>query len=260
MPGARAPRRPRRSSAGFESGYSERHEHEAVVGADRVAGERHPLEHERRVALHQVLVDVGAGVALVAVGDDELLLARGEARAKRPLVARPGSRRRRGRAPRRLDLGRAGSPGVCSASARASPDQSPGRGQHRLGQHADATRAPAPARVAPASTRSTTPAPASIESPSRTAGEEWQKPRQTVSASETRAVVAALAERQPERRRAARSTCASPVAAKQAVPVQTRTWRAPARREQVVVEGRDAVDRRLRQPRGLRRPRGGRRR
>ena len=55
-------------------------EDEAVLGADRVAGERDALEQQRRVALHQDLVDVGAGVALVAVGDDELLVAVGRAR------------------------------------------------------------------------------------------------------------------------------------------------------------------------------------
>jgi hypothetical protein len=58
------------SSAGLDSGYS-----------DRV-----------RVALHQVLVDVGARVPLVAVGDDELLLALGGPREP-PLRARrePGA-------------------------------------------------------------------------------------------------------------------------------------------------------------------------
>ena len=66
-----------------------------------------------------------------------------------------------------------------------------------------------------------------------------------------RAVLGALAERRARARRARSSTCASPVAAKHAVPVQTRTWRAPRGGEQVVVERRDAVDRRLGQARAL---------
>ena len=65
-----------------------------------------------------------------------------------------------------------------------------------------------------------------MTSPSRTAGDAWQKPRQTVSASETDAVLGALAEAQAEAVADA-STCSSPVAAQQAVPVHTRTWRAP---------------------------------
>ena len=76
--------RARASTAVVERGLRARvlgaHEDEAVLGADGVAGERHALEQQVRVALHQHLVDVGAGVALVAVGDDELLVALGAAR------------------------------------------------------------------------------------------------------------------------------------------------------------------------------------
>ena len=71
------------------------HEHDALARADRVPRERHALEHERGAALHQVLVDVRAGVALVPVRDDEAplpggragqapLLRRGEPRAAAP--------------------------------------------------------------------------------------------------------------------------------------------------------------------------------
>src|SRR5581483_4100632 len=45
----------------------------ALAGADRVAGDRHPLEHAVRVAVHDAAVHEGARVALVAVADDVLL-------------------------------------------------------------------------------------------------------------------------------------------------------------------------------------------
>ena len=64
------------------------------------------------------------------------------------------------------------------------------------------------------------------DSPSRTAGEVWQKPRQTVSASETAPSPARSPSAKPEAV-AELATWASAVAAKHAVPVQTRTWRAP---------------------------------
>ena len=48
------------------------------------------------------------------------------------------------------------------------------------------------------------------------------------------------------------SMCSLPVAAKQAVPVQTRTWRLAASDEQVVVERGDAIHRGLRHPGELR--------
>ena len=57
-----------------------------MLGPDGVAGESHSLEQQGRAALHQVLVDVRAGVALVTVGDDELLIPLGRA-GERPLPA-----------------------------------------------------------------------------------------------------------------------------------------------------------------------------
>ena len=51
----------------------------AVVGADRVAGDDHALEHRVRVALQHRAVHERAGVALVGVADDVLLLARAPA-------------------------------------------------------------------------------------------------------------------------------------------------------------------------------------
>ena len=77
----------------------------------------------------------------------------------------------------------------------------------------------------------------------------WQKPRQTVSAREVDHVLAALAERQVELRSGARPRRASPVAAKHAVPVQTRMWRLPRGVQQVVVEARHPVNGRLRHAR-----------
>ncbi len=61
------------------------HQDQAVPGADRVAGQRHALQQQPRALLHQVLVDVGAGVALVAVDHDQLLVALGVA-GERPLL------------------------------------------------------------------------------------------------------------------------------------------------------------------------------
>ena len=196
-----------------------------MLGADRVAGERHALQHQRRVALHQVLVDVGARVALVAVGDDELLLARAR-RARTPTC--PG---REARAPaaahgRLLDLRQQASRAPCRSSARRSPDQSPGPGQDRLIENADPLGLGRLPRFAGEDPLRAAPSPASIRSPSRTAGEEWQKPRQTVSASETERSSRRSPSSRPSSSRSA-STCASPVAAKHAVPVQTRTCRAP---------------------------------
>ena len=61
-------------------------EHEALVGADGVTGQREPFEQQLRRLFHQVLVDVGAGVALIAVGDDVLLFP-GRVAGELPLVA-----------------------------------------------------------------------------------------------------------------------------------------------------------------------------
>ncbi len=57
-----------------------------MVGADGVARERHALEQQLGMLLHEDLVDVRAGVALVAVGDDELALA-GRVAGELPLRA-----------------------------------------------------------------------------------------------------------------------------------------------------------------------------
>ena len=46
----------------------------ALVGADRVGGDGHALEHAVRIALEDAAVHEGAGVALVGVADDELAL------------------------------------------------------------------------------------------------------------------------------------------------------------------------------------------
>ena len=152
-------------------------------GADRISGQRHPLEHQRGVLLHQVLVDVGARVALVAVGDDELLLARGAAR-ELPLLPAGKPAPPRPRTSAALTSASSSSE-LSSRDARAAdPTSPPARVSTGSSSTLDQTGSRA-ACSAPASTRSTTPGPASITSPSRIAGEEWQKPRQTVSASET---------------------------------------------------------------------------
>ena len=191
------------SSAGLRERVLGAAQHEAVRGADRVAGERQALDQQLGASLHQVLVDEGAGVALVAVGDDELLLALRGAREP-PLERRRGSRRRRVRARSAALTSSSSCSGVCSASARARPTSRRACGSAPARRAATRHSGSPAGCVAPASTRATTSGPASITSPSRTAGEAWQKPRQTVSASETRAVGAALAHLQRRARRAAR--------------------------------------------------------
>ncbi len=47
----------------------------ALVRADGVAGDRHTFQQAMGVGLHHRAVHVGAGVALVAVGDDVFLVA-----------------------------------------------------------------------------------------------------------------------------------------------------------------------------------------
>ena len=137
--------------------------------------------------------------------------------------------------------------GASDSSAWRSPSNVPRSQQHRLVEHALALGLVA-WRSAPASARSTTPSPASTTSPSRTAPARWQKPRQTVWPSETDP----SSERSP---RATPSPCSTAATwapksdAQQAVPVQTADVPLAARLDEVVVEGRDAVDRRLRQPR-----------
>ena len=64
-------------------------DHDAVLGADREAGQRHALQQQVGVLLHQDLVDVGARVALVAVGDDQRPVARRVASAPPAIAGRP---------------------------------------------------------------------------------------------------------------------------------------------------------------------------
>ena len=227
------------------------HEDEAVARADRVAGERHALEQQVRVVLHQQLVDVGARVALVAVGDDELRLAARRLRANSHFTpaGKPAPPRPRTSA---AFTSSSSSSGVVSASALRVARTS------RRGGSAPARRAGSRRRgsgagcVAPASTRSIAPGPASITSPSRTAGRGVAVAEADGLGQRQRAVRRRARRARGRGRRSSSSTWASPVAAKHAVPVHTRTWRAPARHEQVVVEGRDAVDGRLGQPGALR--------
>ena len=71
----------------------------ALGGADRVGGDRHALEHAVRIALEHAAVHERAGIAFVAVADDELAAAGGPWR-RCSTSARSGSRRRRVRAAR----------------------------------------------------------------------------------------------------------------------------------------------------------------
>ena len=96
---AARPRRGPASSTGTRSARSTW----PSTRADDVAGDRHPLEQQRRVPLHQVLVDVGAGVALVAVDDDELRRRRGVPR-ELPLHPRGEARAAAAAQVRRLHL------------------------------------------------------------------------------------------------------------------------------------------------------------
>ena len=45
----------------------------ALVGADGIPGQRHPLQDGMRVAFQQIAVHEGAGVALIRVADEILL-------------------------------------------------------------------------------------------------------------------------------------------------------------------------------------------
>ena len=97
--------------------------------ADREPRECHPLQQQLRAALHQVLVDVGAGVALVAVGDDELLRALrlcGEG----PL--RPGGEARAA-APAHLGGFDLGEEALAAEFAERAPEAAPGAGIIKLG-------------------------------------------------------------------------------------------------------------------------------
>ncbi len=241
------------SSAGFDSGYSERRQHEPVLRRrPRTRPAPCPPAASAGVALHQVLVDVGAGVALVAVGDDELL--RGFAACGEPPL---GAGREPGAAAA-ADLGLlhllSSSSGPSSVSARRSPDQSPGAvstGSCSRLRHSgsgggaswrssrDARR---PRRRRRRSSRRRAPPARSGRSPGRRSRRGDSEPSR-----------AALAER---RGRAPRSICVDVrVAGRReagGAGADADVARA-ARTEQIVVERRDAVDRGLGQPRHLRR-------
>ena len=230
----RAARRARALDRRLERGLGARvlgaHEDEAVVGADRVAGERHALEQQLGV------VAPSAACRCRSRGRPRRRWRRSPSspapRARTPTWCRRGTRRRRGR-------GR--------SAALTVLEQLLGR---ELGQRARAGRRPvagrqsAPARRARSRSRARAPGrsvrrrararprpgPRRPASPSRTAAAVWQKPRQTVSASETRAVVRALAQRRGRAPRPTAVDVASPKsAAQQAVPVQTRHVARPAR-------------------------------
>ena len=128
-----------------------------------------------------------------------------------------------------------------SRSTRRRPDQSPGRVS--TGSSSSSSTSPAPRRRAhaPASTRATTPGPASTTSPSRTARRRCGRSRGRRSRRARPSRRRALAELQPERRAqlvdvrvAGRGEAGGPGA-------DAHVARA-ARLQQVVVEGRDAVD------------------
>ena len=260
MPVPSQPSSRARPAAASSSGLRQRvlgaGEHEAVPGADRVAGERHPLEQELRAALHQVLVDVRARVALVAVGDDELLVALGGAR-ERPLwpAGKPAPPRPRTSA---SSTSSSSSSGVSSSSARRRPDQSPGSvstGSSSTDRHSRLRRL-----RALAGEDALDDAGAGVDHVAVADRRRGMAEAQADGLGERdRTVVAALAELEPE-------PLADPV---DVLVAGGREARGPgahadvaraARLEQVVVEGRDAVDGASRAGRSARRPRGGRRR
>ena len=232
---------------------------EAVAGADRVAGERHALEQELGVPLHQVLVDVGAGVALVAVDDDELLLGRGSRRANSHFE--PGGEAGAAAAAqvRRLHLLAAAAPGVSSASARRRPDQSPGRvstGSSRTLRHSGSR-----GRLGRARQHALERARARVD----------RRRRRGRTGSSGRSRGRRSRRARPRRRRSARpSRTPRPASSSRDVLVEVGrpAGRAgadadvplAARLAQVVVVGGDAVDGGLRQARDLRGDAAGRRR
>ena len=220
------------------------HEHEAMRCADCVARQRHPLQQTLGRALHQVLVDVGAGVALVAVGDDELLLALRRA-CEAPLDAgrEPGAA-----APadlRRLDLlqQRLGRDALVEHAPQARPVARPR--QHRLGERR------LPRRLARRDA-------GAGQSPLHDA-----RPRvdHVAVAHRGRAVAEAEADGLRQRDGAVLRPLTQPDPERRAQRVHVRVARRceargagadahmahAARLQQVVVEGRDAVDRGLRQ-------------
>ena len=96
-------------------------------------------------------------------------------------------------------------------------------------------------------TRSIAPGPASTVSPTRTAGEEWQKPRQTVSASETSPSALRSPSSSPRPSRSSRDVLVAAGGEAGGAGADPDVAAAP-RLQQVVVEGRDAVDGGLGEP------------
>ncbi len=219
-------------------------QHEAVGCAHGVPGERHPLEQQLGAALHQVLVDVGAGVALVAVGDDELFLAH-RFRRERPL----GARREAGPAAA-ADLGRLdlGEQAVGAELGEGTPQSPPiaARGEDWLGQEARPLglgRGAALPRERPLQRPG--PGVDRVADPDR--GRGVAEAEADGLGQGDRAVRAALAwsDTEPgaqalDRGLAGRGEACGPGADPHVA--------LPTRGEQVVVEGRDAVDRCLGQP------------
>jgi hypothetical protein len=222
---------------------------EAVVGPDGVARERHPLDQQVRVGLHEDLVDVGAGIALVAVGDDELALALGLAR-ELPLRARREAGAaaaadgcgldlleqllRRQVLDRALEalpvaavreqLGPAGQP----AAARGGL----GRGLHRAREHARDDARPGVDDVAVAD-----------------GGRGVAEAEADRLGERDLAVGAALAQPQAEPRGDLRDVLVGRRGEAGGAGADAHVAAAPARLEQVVVEGGDAVNGGLGQPR-----------
>ena len=208
------------------------------------------------------LVDVAAGVALVAVDDDELLGRRGRvARDELPLLRRPGSRRRRGRAGSRR------APRLEQLLGRQLRERVPQAPRSRRAGAAPARRGSTPTRArrprgrGRRATRSRAPGPASTMSPSRNAGPEWQKPRHTVSPSDTEPSAAQPPRPTPSARSAAWTCAARPCASPPRRPsTQCRCRRARAGGRAAGRGRRSRSRRRRRSPRGGRRAAAARRR
>ncbi len=221
-----------------------------MVGADGVARERHPLDEQVRVGLHEDLVDVGAGVALVAVGDDELALAAGVA-GELPLRAGGEARAAAAADVRRLDLleqllGRHRRDGasqplpVAAGREQRRPAgehaarRGLGRGLHRARQHALDDAGPGVDDIAVAHRGR-----AVAEAEADRLGERDL----AVGAARAELQAEAVADRVDVRVGGCREAGGAGADAHVAA--------APARLEQIVVERRDAVDGRLRQPGAL---------
>ena len=173
----------------------------------------------------------------------------GRAAREAPTWRRPGSRRRRGRAgspPSRLEpaLG-------CQLRERApEPREVAGTEQHGLGE--DARTSGSARRPGRPGEHALDRARAGVDDVAVADGRpQWQNPRQTVSPSEQRAVGEQLAEPQAERRLELGDVRAE-VGRPARRPRAGADVPGAARLGQVVVEGRDAVDGRLREARSAR--------